>query len=770
MPTTPISVSTGIQGVTNTTIYTVPVGRTAIVKAVSGLNVSAGAVSLTVSKNVGGQNFVVVNNQTSNFTPATGGTERFNENVLNAPLTMAANEQLKVYTATTNRYALPNVATGGTVADDGTNYGIYANVFANSIYMVAGYYGGGAYIATSPDAITWTQRTAAAPFYTQITILSCNGSIWVGTNLNDSQGTVVYSSDNGVTWGLGIFVAGSINVKSLINNGSTFLLSASNDKIYSSTNGSTWTDVTSYTTAHAGSGGGINNLAWTGTHWIVANNYGALASTNLTTWLSYAGVSLGRNISDIFSTSYSTAYSKYYSARNLDNVPNIFSSTNGLLWETLSSGAITPFKINCAGANTVLIGVPSSGGTTVYRSTDGATFASATTQGGYAGPMIGLDNGVFLTMLNNGTNDSCMLSTDPTVTTGTTRGTTIGSFILNSAAADPVSGKWIGIGKTATLVYAIGGTGPTDIGTAYNTTFTVAAAGIPSSICWSAVDGYFYMVTDTGRVYRTQQYGSGWTFQGLSGVSGATASIKAVGTTLYIASSSHPSSIFTSSTLNNGSAWTERSCTTPNPYAYRNIGNVNAGGYYYGIGLATDGTNLVWNNQTGNAFAVTPSVSIAGMRMPFQRAVGTVQTLNSNQFMYAGSSPLDYGGQYGMFTSTNLTTTYGTFLNLDANVGAANTLPNKFNYVGGVYYLTNVAVNGNIYNGTTPTNIFNNFAGTGASYAGISTVAPGNGWMIDGANLVSTGQNGKLNAVCKTSTPSNFLYAATVTASIVEIS
>jgi len=92
------------------------------------------------------------------------------------------------------------------------------------------------------------------------------------------------------------------------------------------------------------------------------------------------------------------------------------------------------------------------------------------------------------------------------------------------------------------------------------------------------------------------------------------------------------------------------------------------------------------------------------------------------------------------------------------------------NYVGGSYYVTSSILNGYIWTGTTPTNIANNYAGIGSSFAGVTVVNPSNGWMIDGTNLVSSRNGTNLTNVCKTTTPSQFLYGATVNASIVEIS
>jgi len=778
MPTTPISVSTGIQGSVNTTVYTVPAGRTAIVKAVSANAVTSGSTNVTISKGVSGINYPVVVAQASTYQPPTGATARNNENALTAPLTLGSGEQLRAYVTAGNSYALPSVSTAGTTANDGSTYTILANLYANGIYMAVGSCASGVYVATSPDAITWTQRTGALPFGTQFNTLACNGSVWVAANFSSTQGTVYYSSDNGVTWSAAVVATGAFNCRQIVSNGSLFFMNLSNGKVYSSSNGSTWTESTAYYTAVGSTTTQILSVGWTGSHWLVSNNFGSLASADLTTWFSYAGVSLGRNITNVFATAYSSAYSKYYSSRNTDSVPNIFSSTNGLLWENIYSGAFTPYKVNVAGSNTVLIAVGSSGTTSVLKSTNGSTWASATVQGSYAGPMWGLENGYYLTFLDFGSTDACMISTDPTVSTGTTRGNQTSGYFCRSAAADPVSGKWVGVGDDGSNLYMLGGTSGTNIGTTFNPSLSVGVAGTPVSVCWSAVDGYFYMIGSTGRVYRSTAYNSTWTSVATSvGSSSGTQSIKAVGTTLYVVSASQSNTVWISSTLTGGASWTQFNYASPNASAYKGMGIVSGGGYYNGEALATDGTNLVWNNTAGNGFALTPSVSTSNMRMPIPTAVGFPQTVNGNTFLYGGYN-IVYGNVIGYFTSTNVITTYGSFISYH-NTGYywANIydMPNKINYIGGAYYVTSTQVNSQIWTSTTPTGMLDNstpstYAGIGTTYAGVTVVNPSNGWMIDGTNLVSSASGQTLAGVCKTSTPTSFLYGAVVTASLVEIS
>ena len=776
MAQTPKSVSANIQGLTSTTIYTVPALKTAIVRAVIGANANNAANSFSITKTISGQNYPINIDQIPVTVNATGGTSIRGVNLLTAPITMAAGELLKAYSSTASLYNLPNVSTAGTTAADGSTYTLYASAFANSIYMAVGTCTSGAYVATSTDAITWTQQTSALPMAAGFSLLSCNGSVWVATNSGNSQGTVFYSTDNGVTWAPSVVTTTSTNFQCLINNGSTFLISSTGtQKIYSSTNGVTWTDITAYTTAIGSSAAQIYNLGWSGSHWIVENEYGTVASADLTTWFGYVGTNFGRiSVSSVYTTTYSAYYSKYYSTKRVAAQPNIFSSTNGLLWENIASSAATPYKICCAGTNTILIGVESGAVTTRLKSTDGSTFTSLVAAGGYTGPVHGLENGYFLSMQNGGTNDACSLSTDPVTSTGTTGGGAVGSFVLSHAAADPISGKWVGIGKNATLIYAIGGTSGTNIGTAYNSTFTVGTYGVPTSVTWSAADSYFYMVTDTGFVFRMSAYNTGWTLQTATAQSftGLDTSIKSVGTTLYIVSASGGGSyntVFSSTTASGGSLWNSRNYETSVTYRY--MGYIQRTGQYYGDALSTNGTDLVWNNFRGNAFTLTPSVSLYGMRMPNPYA-GTAQTVNSNTFMYGGYVS-GFGEYTGYFTSTNVITTYGTFV---TTFGPGATVivsvqqpPNKIAYVGGTYYLTSTAVSGLIFNGTTPILMASNYAGVGTTMGGVTVVNPSMGWMLDGTNLVSVPNSGRLNSVCKTTTPSTFLYAATMTASIVEI-
>jgi hypothetical protein len=377
-------------------------------------------------------------------------------------------------------------------------------------------------------------------------------------------------------------------------------------------------------------------------------------------------------------------------------------------------------------------------------------------------------------MNNNGTNDGCNLSTDPTSVAGTSGLGGLASFVLNGAAADPISGKWIGVGNNGTNIYAIGGSSGTNIGTTYNSTIASSTYGNPTSVTWSAVDGFFYMVTDGGFVLRMTDYNAGWSLRTSSGQAfiSLNTTIESVGTTLYLVSSPSINQVYASSTLSGGATWSTFDFAN-NGGSYRRTGDVQRTGMYYGDALATNGTDLVWINRVGHAFVLTPSNGIYIMRLP-PNSVGTLQTLNSNQFLYGGFIA-GVGNIQGYFTSTNVITTYGTFVKIMNSSGTTftwadvQTPPNRMAYIGSTYYITSTATNSLIWNGTTPTTLGTNNAGLGASIAGTLIVNANLGWMLDGTNLVAANNNQQLDKVCKTTTPSNFLYAATMIASVVEI-
>lgn len=126
-----------------------------------------------------------------------------------------------------NGISWTNVAiTGGALR--GITYG-------NSLYVVVG---GSGYIATSPDAITWTQRTVSGtPSFTGV---CWTGSLFVAVG---SSGAI-HTSPDGITWTSRTSgITNTLRAVSYI--GSTIVAVGDASRILTSTNGVTWTARTS---------------------------------------------------------------------------------------------------------------------------------------------------------------------------------------------------------------------------------------------------------------------------------------------------------------------------------------------------------------------------------------------------------------------------------------------------------------------------------------------------------------------------------------------
>lgn len=783
MPTTPVSVSTGIPGLTNTTIYTVPVGKTAIVKAVIGQTPNNNGTAHTVSKSINGQNFPLNYNQSPYYTPATGGTVVSGANLISAPVTMAAGEQLKVYVGANSFYNFPSVVTdtNQSYAADGSLALIRTMNYGNSIYMATGYSNSGAYVATSPDAITWTQKTSAVSLASNIDLVAYANGVWVGAK-QYATGNIFYSADNGNTWSFATGVS-SYTPYGVYSGNNTIVISAAGTLIYS-TNGSTWTESTALTALLSPAGYTINGVGWTGTHWIVSTGDGSFASTDLVSWNGFGsltGNTQGYNNTSHNDISYSSYYGKYYAVRNAASVPNIFSSSTGLLWNTVASVTQNPAKVAIAGNNPVIIACPTASSTTRYKSTDGITFTAGTDSQGYVGRVWGLENGYFLTF-SNPTQGSCYLSTDPVAGTGTTfGGGSASDFTSKSAAADPITGKWMALGKDvgSNRYIMLGGTSGTNIGPAYvpSGLGIDSTRGNPMAVAWSAADSAFYMVSDTGQVRRATSYDS---FPALvnSGTiqqqynAGTSYAIKVVGTTIYVFLCGNPTYgnyVWIGSTLTGGTSFTTYNLNGTYGAAYWRVSWLQSSGIYAGgdTQVATNGTYLLTVNGPGTITAYNPSVTASEIVSP-PTSLGTVQVTGSYGFSYGGALG-SIGNIAGLYYSTNIVTTFGRWTNITNGnqLAGTNEPPNKVLYLGGTYYVNAFNATGYMYAGTTPATL-DGGKQSGSTIAGVTVVQPNTGFTSDGTNMV--GFNTRIGNTMKTTTPSSYLYGSTVTASIVEIS
>jgi hypothetical protein len=555
------------------------------------------------------------------------------------------------------------------------------------------------------------------------------------------------------------------------------------DNVYYSTNGSTWTAASNLTALLAIGGDTLLNVGWTGSHWVVNGYNGNLATTDFITWKGLG--SLTGNVQNYTNTSYtnteySSYHSKYFSVRSVASTDNVFSSSDGLLWDAVGSLASTMGKVAVAGSSQVLIGCPSGGGFTRYKSTNGTTWTSGNDSQGAQGKVWGLANGTFLSFFNS-TTGQCYLSTDPITGAGTVTGGSTGSRFAKSAAADPITGKWCVLLKDGdNNRWAIGGgTSASNMGTEYNPGINVTSTfGNPMAVAWSAADSAFYAVSDTGQVRRATDYNSTWTLVNSDTIinqynAGYSYAIKVVGTSIYVfpsTNTTYAAYFFLGSTLNSGTSFTAYNYAGAGSYgaAYWRPFWLNPAGIYQGgdTQVATNGTYLMLTTGTGQVTGFNPSAVATQIITP-PTCFGTMQQVNGYTITYGGYHA-NFTNMVGYYYSTNVVTTYGNYNNLTTTViQTPRKSPNKFIYLGGKYYINCFGASSTMFSATTLPNPDGGL-GVGATIAGVTVVQPDWGFTTDGTNMV--GFNYRIGNTMNTTTPGSFVYAATISASIVEIS
>uniref|UniRef100_A0A6C0JTS8 Uncharacterized protein n=1 Tax=viral metagenome TaxID=1070528 RepID=A0A6C0JTS8_9ZZZZ len=169
------------------------------------------------------------------------------------------------------------------------NSGTYGVGSSGSRYVIVGNVSGSGTIQSSPDAITWTQRTsnagANALFKTVFYPTGASG-IFIATG---QSGTIVTSPD-GDTWTSRTSNLGANTGNGLAYNTSTIVAVGAAGKISSSPDGVTWTARTSNT------GNVLNSAAWNGSIFAAVGNGGTVVtSPDGTTWTKQSPVGVLNN-------------------------------------------------------------------------------------------------------------------------------------------------------------------------------------------------------------------------------------------------------------------------------------------------------------------------------------------------------------------------------------------------------------------------------------------------------------------------------------------
>ena len=151
----------------------------------------------------------------------------------------------------------------------GGGNGYMAAIWANSIYVLAPTIPYGSY--TSPDGVTWTNRSVAAGYYLDIV---WHNSIFVSVGLSGA----IVTTPTGVTWTAR--TSGTTNhLRKVASNGSVIVAVGDSGTIVTSLDGATWTVRTSGITTN------IAKAIWNGSMFVAVGTGGTiLTSPDGATW------------------------------------------------------------------------------------------------------------------------------------------------------------------------------------------------------------------------------------------------------------------------------------------------------------------------------------------------------------------------------------------------------------------------------------------------------------------------------------------------------
>lgn len=194
MPSTPISATSSIASATPTVVYTVPAGRTAVVKTAIVAPIASAIVNATLNKRTttGVDQIVAGPNEPSGWAATAGYPQVVTRNILAGPITLAAGESVTVGTNTTPAWNIDR-ATNINSAD----YQAYTVQYKNSLWCVLAkeFSSGNNVFLYSADGTTWSKSTiglSIAPFrffdygngYYAVASNNWNDGVWYTNNLS----------------------------------------------------------------------------------------------------------------------------------------------------------------------------------------------------------------------------------------------------------------------------------------------------------------------------------------------------------------------------------------------------------------------------------------------------------------------------------------------------------------------------------------------------------------------------------------------------------
>lgn len=792
MAQTPISASVLYNSTTPTTIYTVPAGKTAVVKGVLATSLTTSFDTVTLNKVSGGTNYPLVVGQVSGYITQSSTYYLVNGvktiNLLQTPITLAAGDSISISSSGTSYYRTENATTA-------TTYKIFQFAYLNGNYIAVGQdtVTGYGLILTSTNGTTYTQQ----PFTASVTLTNITYGNGYYVVCNSTGGTIHYSTNltswtqvslpttfacQAITYGGGKFVTGGVSGRSyyatttplswteatVFNTNSIYSLAYIGTNYFYGVNGTSYytSDFSTYTQPFTPLATGQTNEAFAPTNNAVLATNRNIASSNPNTFLrvSTTGASwtnvttVANNQVSYYSVPKYFSNGAYITYRSYNPSTNYYLySADGVTWAEGTYGSLSI-------AN-------SSGGVNLspaYYPTANATYANKLLYNGYAGSAwnAGMSN-----ISASGSSLSNLWTNNLPNFANSTYNSDFQALI---AVGNPFDGSWVMIGNYASGgnnigPYYYGNTGSLVSGAAgfvnsgFGTGYMFTLGCLPNSPVYlggcsggwvmrkaSSSGGWSYYITNPAYGYGNPS-GIDWNLIGGNSVVGMARGGEASTSPFVIAWANGTTAV----TTNQGTTWT-----------MGNIGLIS-GEYYY---QANNDRGCASQIQYGNGYFWFYSVASSLGQIAYSAdginwttmpsGVESIYSVNSqNVFITASGIATSATGVVDSFTAKGSTSFSGyPTTNRLAYVGS-----NYFLYYNGALYQSSDLITWT--NKTFTTTNANNESywstNTGAiAYSGTGT-AIGISYASQSAVVGGT--------VGKTFTPSNSIYIGNATASIVQI-
>lgn len=769
MAQTPKSVSAYVGSTTPVTLYTVPIGATAVVKSVVTSGLTSGFPQVTVNKVSGGVIYPLIVNANAGYNAGTYFPENRAVNLLSGPVTMTAGDVLSISTSSTAYYKFP--------ANTSPTTNPYQRInnmnYLNGKYIAVGYDNnvGKGLILTSTDGITWTNQNFN--YNINITDIAYDGStnyVVVGTN---SSGYIYYSTDLS-TW-TQVALPSNYNMYCVTYGNGKWLTGGVSGRYFYATTPSSWT------AGQLASGSAINAVLTIGTNWAFGTESTYTYTSDFSTFvipytlgsLSYGGFELDTagkmylsnnnavSSNPTNSCFYSTNYGKTSTAYNFSALSNL--PTSGTLPFTFANGG----RIFWLGYHP--------GNSKYVKSSDGVTFSSddysgytygSTTATWYSTNLYGTTNSTyngFVGLLDSQNFVSLNVNSSGTVGYNTgwgLSGTYIAPFGYGYLVpiGNTFNGSWIAISYNNSNTtytaqwYSNSPSGGSD-GTVSQNNMNISSYGAPISGCGRPGQAGFIIGTDSGYVLYSSSTTSGYTTAGrIFSTSNAICGLVANGNTTASRIVAINGAGKTAYSTDGGATWTLGNAINDS-FSYTSY--INNGGLKYGGG--------VWVAFSTNGVMYYSTDGIAWTGNPV--GIKNMYTLNSNNvFIQSTGNVYTTGTNIDTFIAGSISASFGNYPSV-----------RRAAYVGGTYLVGAgnsifastdlVSWSSNSFDGTQINNqLYYQSQGSSAvsiAYSGSGTsFAIGNALRSQTTDNVSFGQPTAL---------ANSLVVGATTASVVEI-